>query len=195
VLITRLGATGPSGTIIDIEWADIAKLSRANLMVDATDAVFKKIDLGGGAINLPQSVTRGTHAVLGYDDAAVQGIPWQRFMPQNYSGDDLTLNLYWVAKTAIVGDVVLAAAFERNEVGHNVDADSFAALQTAGASLAPGTLGDIAKSTIAFTQAQADAVVAGDPFRLFIQRTADDVGDTMVGDCQLVRAVLVENAA
>ena len=195
VLITRLGAVGPSGTVIDIEWADIAKLSRANFMVDGTDAVFKKIDLGGGAIPNPQSKTRGTHSVLAYDDAAVQGIPWQRFMPQNYSGDDLTLNIYWVADGAIVGDVIWAAAFERDDVGHNVDADAFAALQTAAASTAPGTNGDIALATIAFTQAQADAIAAGEPLRLFIQRTADDVGDTLVGDAQIVRAVLVENVA
>jgi hypothetical protein len=195
VLITRLGATGPSGTVIDIEWADIAKLSRANFMVDGTDAVFKGIDLGGGAISLPQSRTRGTHSVLSFTDDSIEGIPWQRFMPQNYSGDDLTLNIYWVADGAIVGDVIWAAAFERDAVGHNVDADAFAALQTAAASTAPGTNGDIALATIAFTQAQADAVAAGEPLRLFIQRTADDVGDTLVGDAQIIRAVLVENAA
>jgi hypothetical protein len=195
VLITRLGATGPSGTVIDLEWSDISKLSRANFMVDGTDAVFKKIDLGGGAIDLPQSKTRGTHSILAFADDDVEGIPWQRFMPQNYSGDDLTLNIYWVADGAIVGDVIWAAAIERDEPGHNVDADAFAALQTAAASTAPGTNGDIALATIAFTQAQADAVAAGEPMRLFIQRTGDDVGDTMVGDAQLVRAVLVENVA
>ena len=194
VLITRIGAVGPDGTIIDLEWSDITTLARSSLQVDATDAVFKRVDIGGSIPN-PQAKTRGTHSVLAYDAAAVQGIPWQRYMPQLYSGDDLTLNIYWVADGAIVGDVVWAAAFERNEASHNVDADSFAALQTAAVSTAPGTDGDIALATIPFTQAQADAIVAGDPFRLFIQRTADAVGDTMLGDAQIIRAVLVENAA
>jgi hypothetical protein len=197
VLITRIGAVGPSGTIIDLAWEDINKLSRASIMADATDAVFKRVDLGGGAIPNPQSRTRGTHAVLSYDDTMIQGIPWQRFMPQIYSGDPLTLNIYWAAITAIAGDVIWAAAFERDSevVPTNVDTDSFAALQTAAASTAPGTLGDITKATIAFTQAQADGILAGEPMRLFIQRTADAGGDTMVGDAQLIRAVLVEDAA
>jgi hypothetical protein len=195
VLITRLGATGPSGTVIDLAWEDISKLARASLQVDATDAIFNRIDLGGGPIPNPNTRRRGTHAVLAYDDSTVEGIAWQRSVPQIYSGDNLTLGIYWVADGAIIGDVVWAAAFERNEAGHNVDTDAFAALQTAAPSTAPGTNGDIALATIPFTQAQADAIAAGEPFRLYIQRTADAVGDTLVGDAQLLRAVLIEDAA
>jgi hypothetical protein len=194
VLISKTGAVNDQGDTVDLEWEDISKLARASLMVDATDAIFKKIDLGG-VINNPQPKTRGTHSVLAYGAASVQGIAWQRYMPQIYSGDDLTLNIYWVAQTAILGDVVWAAAFEREEAGHNVDTDAFAALQTAAVSTAPGVLGDIAVVSIPFTQAQADAVAAGEPFRLFIQRTGDAVGDTMAGDAQIVRAVLTENVA
>jgi hypothetical protein len=193
VLTTSLGALGPDGTVIDLAWKDPDFIERISLQVDALDPVFNKINIGG-AINLPTVKNRGTHSVLAYDDGVIEGIAWQRYVPLGYTPlASLELKIYWVADTAIVGDVVWAAAFERDQAGgHDIDADDFAALQTAAASTAPGVAGVIAMATIPFTNAQADAIVAGNPFRLFIQRTANAVGDTMVGDAQLVRAVLEE---
>jgi hypothetical protein len=182
-----------STTPLGVAWKDPAFLNNVSFQCDAVDAIFKKIDLGGGAINNAQAKTRGTHAVLAFDAATVEGNPWQKFMPAGYSaGSVIRVSIYWVADTAVVGDVVWAAAFERNEAGNNITTDNFAALQTAAASTAPGVAGVEQVATIDFTQVQADSVAAGDPLRLFVQRTAGAVGDTMVGDAQIVRVVVEE---
>ena len=183
-----------STTFLGVAWKDPGFLNNVSFQCDATDAIFKKIDLGSGPINNPSTKARGTHSVLAFDDTAVEGIPWQKFLPAGFtSGSSLLVSIYWVADTAVAGDVVWAAAFERdNAGGHDIDTDDFAALQTAAASTAPGTAGVIQVATITFTQAQADAVAAGEPLRLFVQRTADAVGDTMVGDAQLLRVVVEE---
>ncbi len=169
---------------------------KVSFQADAVDAIFKTINLGGGAIPNPEYLARGTHAVLAFDAAAVEGAVWQRYLPTGFAtGNNLRVSIYWVSATAVAGDVIWAAAFERdNAAGHDINTESFAALQTAAASTAPGTTGIIAVATITFTQAQADAVAAGEPLRLFVQRTATALGDTMLGDAQLVRVVVEEVA-
>jgi hypothetical protein len=193
VLISKAGAMNAAGDVVGLEWADIDELSRESIEGDAVDAVFKKVDLGGGAIDNPSTKSRGTHAVLEFDQDSVEGIPWQKYIGPNYSGDDLTLSIYWVKNGANAGDVVMAAAIERDNPTEIITTDNFAALQTA-AAVAAGADGEIVKSTVAFTQAQADAIVAGDPLRVFIQRTGDAVEDTLDDPIQLVRWVLEENA-
>jgi hypothetical protein len=195
VLTADAAALGPSGTVIGVKWEDPTSLVKASLQVDALDPVFNKITFAPDpAMSLPTVKNRGTHSVLAYDAGTVEGIAWQRFVPLTYTaGAALVLKIYWVADTAIVGDVIWAAAFERDQAGgHDIDVDDFAAKQTAAASTAPGIAGEIKMASIPFTNAQADAIASGNPFRLFIQRTANAVGDTMVGDAQLVRAVLEE---
>jgi hypothetical protein len=184
-----------STTFLGVAWKDPGFLNNVSFMADATDAVFKKIDLGGGPINNPQAKTVGTHSILSFDAGSVEGIPWQRYLPPGYTaGSSLRVNIYWAADTAIAGDVIWAAAFERlsNVVPNNVLVDGFAALQTAAASTAPGVLGDIQLAQITFTSAQIDGLLAGEPLRLFLQRTGDAVGDTMAGDANLVRVVVEE---
>jgi len=177
-----------------VAWKDPGFLNNVSFQADAVDAIFKNINLGAGAIANPQAKTRGTHAVLAFNDAAVRGIPWQKFMPNGYStGSLIEVDIYWVADTAVVGDVIWGAAFERDQAaGHDIDTDDFAALQTFPASTAPATAGVIQVATFQFTQAQADAVAAGNPLRLFVQRTGTAVGDTMAGDAQLLRVVVSE---
>jgi len=197
VLISKAGAVNADGDQVDLEWANIDELSRESIEGDATDSVFKQVNPdGGGAVVNPQTKTRGTHAVLEYDKAVRRGIPWQKYIGPNYSGDDLTLSIYWCLNDAGAPtgtDVVWKAAFERNEAGHLVTTDAFAALQSA-AAVAAGADGVIVKSTIAFTQAQADAIAAGDPFRLYIERDAGQGDDDLDADVQIVRWVLEEDA-
>lgn len=182
-----------SAVDLGVRWADATLAAYATNQFNADLAIFKEIDIGGVIAN-PVAAARGTHAVLGFNDTTINGIAWQDAMSKNYSaGAALSLTVYWVALTAVVGDVIWAAAFERLVAGSSVLTDDFAALQTAPASTAPGVLGNIAAAVIPFTSAQIDGIVAGDPMRVFIQRTADAVGDTMVGDAQLIRAVLTEN--
>jgi len=183
-----------SSSPLGVAWKNPNFVQNVSLQCDAVDAIFKTIDLGSGAIANPEASVRGTHAVLAFDATAVEGIPWQKFLPVGYTaGANLRVSIYWVAATAVAGDVIWAAAFESDAAaGHDIDTESFAALRTAAASTAPATSGVIQVATIDFTQAQADAVSAGVPFRLFVQRTATDPNDTMAGDAQIVRVVVEE---
>src|SRR3990172_1852005 len=198
VLVADAAALGPSGPVIGISWKDPDFVSRISLQADALDPVFNKITFAPDpATNLPTVKNRGTHSVLAYDDTQVEGIAWQRFMPVDYTpGAALSLKIYFVGDGA--GDgveaVVWAAAFERDNSGGpiDVDVDDFAAKQTAAAVVVPVTNGEIAVATIPFTNAQADGILRGEPFRMFIQRTATAAGGDFVGDAQLIRAVLEE---
>lgn len=182
-----------STTFLGVKWEDPSFAAKASFCADAVDAVFKNIDLGGGAIANPTAAVRGTHAVLGFNDTIINGIPWQKYMPQDYTpGSALQVLITWAALTAVVGDVVWAAAFENLAAGNSIITDGFAALQTAPVSTAPAVLGNLATATVSFTSAQIDAILAGNPLRLFVQRTASAIGDTMVGDAQLVRVVVRE---
>lgn len=198
IIVADATALGPSGTVIGIKWADPTSTSKASFQVDATDSIFNKIDISPSVdIPLPSVKNRGTHSILAFDKTAVQGIAWQRFMPLIYTaGAALSLKIYYVGDGA--GDgvkaVVWAAALERDNSGGpiDIDVDDFAALQTAAASVVPATSGVIAVASIAFTNAQADGILTGEPLRLFIQRTATAAGDTWDQDAQLLRAVLEE---
>jgi hypothetical protein len=184
-------STDPLG----VAWKTPSFVSKVSFQCDAVDAIFRRIDLGAGLINNPQARAEGSHPVLAFDEAVVEGIAWAKFMPKDYTaGSSLTVDVYWVARTAILGDVIWAAAFERdsNVPPDNVLVDSFAALQTAAASTAPVVLGNIQKATIAFTSAQIDGLLAGEPMRLFVQRTAGAVGDTMVGDAEILDVIVSE---
>lgn len=182
-------STNPLG----VQWKNSSIVSRALIYFDGVDAIYKQFTVAPNGLTAnPTMSIRNTFSVIAFNDSAVQGLAWQNAMPLIYDGGNLTLNLYWVAATAIAGDVVWAAAFERDAAASSILADNFSALQTA-TTTAPGVLGNVALTSIAFTNAQAAAIAAGDPFRVFIQRTGTAAGDTMVGDAQLVRATLTEN--
>jgi hypothetical protein len=165
--------------------------SMDSFQADAVDAVFQSVDIGAGALPNATPNVRGTHAVLDFSQAIDAGNPWQLHIPIGYQGGTLRVNIYWVGHPENAGDCLWAAAFERNNVAHNVDADDFAAAQTV-ASPAPASAGDIQLASIDFTQAQADGVVAGDPFRLFVGRLGADGDDTLAGTAQLLRVVVEE---
>ena len=103
----------------------------------------------------------------------------------------MTLVIVWTATTAITGDVKWDAGFERMDTATDIDADSFAAIQTV-TTTAPGTSGFPAYSSIAFTNAQIDGLLVAEAFRLKITRNAAAAGDTMAGDAEALAFELRE---
>ena len=139
--------------------------------------------------NAAAAGARNAHRTFDFDDGGAvvdEQIAFEGIVPPHYSGEDLTVVLYWVAAAAIVGDVKWDVSFERIELGAlDIDADSYAAAQTV-TTTCLGTSGFVAVSTFTFTQAQADAIAANDLFRLLVMRDSNDAADDMVGDAQLL---------
>jgi hypothetical protein len=136
--------------------------------------------------------TRNNHDVLDFDDAADEDAVFPGFLPRNYAGGGLTVTLVWASTGAVIGDVVWLGSFERiDDGGLDIDADSFAATQTA-TGTCDGTNGATTYTAIAFTSAQIDSLAVGEAFRFKATRDADAGADTMVGDAELLRVEIRE---
>lgn len=193
VFVADSTAVGPSGPIIGVKWENPDFVAKASFQADAVDAVFKTIDIGG-VVPLPAAGTRGSNAVLNYVAAGRRGIPWQKYMPTDYSGGDLRVTVSFAGASAPgIGDsqVVWGVAIERDFVGESLDTDNFAAVVDFPFATVL-TAGDIVEAVKVITNAQADGIVAGEPLRLFIQRLPTHVDDNYSGNALLVRVVVEE---
>jgi len=133
------------------------------------------------------ATSRNEHPIIAFDDSTDENIIFHGLISNDYSNAALTVHIDWVAATATTGDVKWDVQFERlADGGTDIDADSFATLQTS-TDTTDGTSGIITRSSIAFTQVQADSIVAGDSFRLKVTRDANAAGDTLSGDAQILR--------
>jgi hypothetical protein len=177
---------------------------------DDADGVHKKIQPGNlpagmGAVQLgsfnansatfpasaPAAATsRNEHPLLAYDDTTAEKIVFHGVMSRDYGGGNLTIDIDWVAATAVIGGVAWGIEVERiAPTGQDIDADGFAAQQI-GISTTSGTSGVVIRTSIVLTQAEADSIAAGDVFRLRIERVVADGGDDLNGDAQLLRVGL-----
>jgi hypothetical protein len=159
---------------------------------DPNDASFATV-LG---IAPATPIARNNRALIAFAKAgepSAENAVWEKAMPSVYDAvKNLRLIIDWVAAAAIVGDVVWEAAFEAIAPGGlDIDTDSFAASKSVTDTTA-GTAGVVTRSTIDFTNVEADGVLANDEFRLMVQRNAPAVGDTMVGDAEILRVQIVE---
>jgi hypothetical protein len=149
----------------------------------ALDAVFPAGQSPGAG-----SVGRNNHPLVGFAADKNEHIYFGNCLAADYNpAATLRMTIFWVAETAIVGDVVWFVAWERDNVaGQDIDADGFAAEKSV-TSTAPGASGVIQSGVINFTQAEADAIEAGDPYRIRLRRFGGDGADDMAGDAQLFR--------
>jgi hypothetical protein len=89
--------------------------------------------------------------------------------------------------------VVWGGSFERHQDDtDDLDADGFAAEQTATGTTASGS-GEVQYTSIAFTDgAQMDSVAAGESFRFKLRRVATDGADTALADAQALAVEIRE---
>ncbi len=123
--------------------------------------------------------TRNGHPTLDFDGATDEEAVFTAILPQNYAGGGLTIDTFWAFSSATSGSVRVQAAIERIDASSlDIDADSFAAFQSAGGT-APGTSGQVIVVTVALTSGgQMDSLAAGELFRLKIRRDADGTSGT-----------------
>lgn len=144
-----------------------------------TLAVFTPFANEPPASNYATLDLRNVHPVLDFDGSADEEAVFTGVLPMNYGGSGLDINIFWAATTATSGNVRWQAAIERIDASSlDIDADSFASFQSVGGT-APGTSGQVVKSTVALTSgANMDSLAAGELFRLKIRRDADGTSGT-----------------
>ncbi len=173
--------TADSAQASGMKWATVAAGGGSQLdRFNANDASFP-------ASSPAVAQSRNEHPVLAFDDTTDENVIFNSLMSEDYSDGALTVEIHWVAKTATTGDVKWDVAFETlADAGQDIDSDSFATVQSS-TDTTDGTSGKITVSSIAFTQAQADAIAKGDVYRLKLTRDANAGGDTLSGDAEVLR--------
>ena len=155
--------------------------------------IFKPQNASFPSSNAATLDLRNGHPVLDFDDSTDESTIFEAVMPRNYAGGGVTVYIHY-ADTAIAGVLLWEAAFERvGDGSQDIDSDGFAATQASGSITVPATSGNVDIVSIAFTDgAQMDSVAVGETFRLKINRDANNVLDTLVGDAELVAVEIKE---
>ena len=110
-----------------------------------------------------------------------------------YDGGGLTVSLKTMASSATSGNAIMAAAIRRvADDAEDVDGSHSYAFNTVTIA-APSASGEASYDDVTFTDgADMDSLADGELFILRILRDADDVGDTMAGDLELVGLTIKE---
>lgn len=130
--------------------------------------------------------TRNGHPVLDFDASTNESAVFSDIMPQHYAGTTgVTVYIHFAMSSATSNTVDWDAAFERiGDQQLDIDADSFADVNSVDDTTVPATSGNVDIVSIAFTDgADMDSVAAGDGFRLKITRDASS--DDATGDAEL----------
>jgi hypothetical protein len=208
------GAPGPagSGSNVLIKDEDGYITATPHSVLNFTGAAVTAADVGNGQVDItitggggdqlftfdpnmatfpasnPAAATsRNEHPLISFDDTTAESIIFHWVMTNDYNDGYLTIDIDWVAATATTNSVVWGVEIERIAPGGtDIGADSFDSQQVA-ASTTNGTSGVVTRTSIGLNNSDADAILAGDAFRLRIQRVAGNGGDDMTGDAQLLR--------
>ncbi len=139
---------------------------------------------------------RNGHPVLSFDDTNDEAAIFSFILPRGYAGGGLTVRLHYSMSSAEAGKVRLDASFERvGDQLQNIDADGFAAAQSALVAAVPATSGLIDVAAIPFADgAEIDGMTAGELGRIKIERKpTDTANDSAAGDLEL-HAVEIEES-
>ncbi len=166
-------------------WVLLGPASDLWAALNALDAILPSVTPCGIS-------SRNQHPILTFDDGASvvnETVLFNCVMSKDYRGGAFSCDIDWVSEDQIAGGVTWGVSIERMAAGGtDIDADSFATEQT-GTLTTNATSGVVNRTTIAFTQVQADNIVAGDSFRLRARRLTGDVGDTMTNDAEILRVI------
>jgi len=136
--------------------------------------------------------TRNQHPVLDFDATTNETAIFSAVMPRNYAGGGLTVYLHYAMTSAEADTVDWDVAFERIGDGVlDIDADSFAAVNSVDNTTVPATTGLVDIVNVTFTDgADMDSIAVGEAFRLSVTR--DAVSDDAAGDAELLAVEIKE---
>ena len=129
---------------------------------------------------------RNIHPVLDFDATTNESAIFSAIMPRNYAGTTgVTVYIHYSMSSAEADTVDWDVAFERiGDQQLDIDADSFAAVNSVDDTTVPGTTGLVDIVNVAFTDgADMDSVAVGELFRIMITR--DAASDDATGDAEL----------
>jgi hypothetical protein len=148
-----------------------------------TLAVFTPLDNQPPASNFATLDTRNSVMVLDFDASTDEQAVFVGVIPEAaVLTSGITVRLFWAATSATSGACRWDVQFE-DTVGHDIDADGFDTIASA-TTTTSGTSGAVNLTSITITT--IDSLVAGDAFRLRVNRDANNAADTMTGDAELV---------
>lgn len=119
--------------------------------------------------------------VLNFDPGSTEEyIYFQGFMPRHYDGGGVTVTLGW-SSDATSGNVIWGVAFKSvSDDADDLDSKAFADPNESAADATASAAGEVAYTTIAFTDgADMDSVAAGEMFWLEVHRSSADASDTL----------------
>lgn len=162
----------------------------------ATRFVFLPFAAEFPASNVPALTLVNQRPALAFDASTDESCYWTGVAPQGLTGTITAIITYCMA-SATANAVGFQAQIEAITPGDAVDVDattSFDSVNNSASTTVPGTAGYIGQ--ISITMTNADAIAAGDYFRLSINRDADGsaVADTAAGDAYVL-AVELRDAA
>jgi hypothetical protein len=137
--------------------------------------------------------TRNQHPCLDFDATTNESAVFSSVMPQHYAGTTgVTVYIHYAMSTATANTVDWDVAFELiGDQDLDIDADSFAAVNSVDDTTVPGTSGLVDIVSVTFTDgADMDSVTPGDSFRLKVTR--DAASDDAAGDAELVKVEIRE---
>ncbi len=138
----------------------------------------------------PVFALRNAELVLEFASGSNLSSLFRSVLPRNYSGNGLTVSIYWATKTSTAGSALWGASIERNNPGSSITGDNFAAEVTQ-ATAAPGTTGLIAQTTINLSNSGISGLQAGEVFRLKVRRLTNGVSD-ISDPCQVIAIEIKE---
>ena len=136
--------------------------------------------------------TRNLHPVLDFDASTNEHAVFSAIMPRSYAGGGITVRLHYAMSSATSGDIDWDVAFERiGDQQLDIDADSFAAVNSVDNTTVPGTSGNVDIVDVTFSDgADMDSVAVGEAFRLKVTR--DAAADSASGDAELLAVEIKE---
>ncbi len=137
---------------------------------------------------------RNYHPCLDFDATTNESAVFSGVMPRHYAGGGVTVYLHYAMSSAVTDTVDWDVAFERiGDQKQDIDADSFAEVNSVDNTTVPDTSGLVDVVSIAFTNgADMDSVAAGEAFRLKVTR--DAASDDAAGDEELIAVEIRETA-
>jgi hypothetical protein len=129
---------------------------------------------------------------LDFDDGSSEEAVFSGIMPNQYQGGGVDVRIHYMMTSATSGNTDWDVSWERcNAGGHDLDADSFGAVNSTNDTTVPSTTGEVGVVSVTFTDgADMDSVAAGELFRVKISR--DGSSDTASGDAELLAVEIRE---